>query len=354
MYLITQPRQDAGRIADAGRFTLRRVLRILPLFWLSMILTLWTGRGTPPPDVWAWTRQLFLIDFPLPQPVGWTLVFEIRFYVLVAVIVMLFRDRKLGFAALAAFLVLVSQVWPTAETMTSPIMLEFVMGIAVAAVCQSGIRLPASLLLLGAVGWFLYASVWLYPTIEINTFRWYGFGPPAALLLCATMMLERDGKLRTPSLALAAGNASYSTYLWHLGLIGVLSSFWSRSPQASIVYLFTLLFLTAVVSAVSYRLIERPLNVLSKRRRESGELHGALKTGLPQRLRSGCERLPACGWRQCGRMDGRKRLCARLAQVQRWRLCSAAGEGRGGEGRPVGRTVPTAVGVAGRGWQTGP
>lgn len=264
MYLIaTQPGNGAGNVEYAGRFAWRRMLRIYPLFWLSIILSTYVGRGMPPPDVWAWVRQLALIDFPTRQPVGWTLVFEIRFYVLVALLVLLFRKRRLGFAVLSAALVLASWLWPAADTATSPIMLEFVMGIAVAAVCKSGIRLPTSALLLGGLAWFLYAAFELYPSVDINAFRWYGFGPPAAMLLCAAMMLEREGRLPLPAITLSAGNASYSTYLWHIGLIGVLTSFWPRGPLASLLYLVAALALTAAASAISYRFIERPLIALS-------------------------------------------------------------------------------------------
>jgi exopolysaccharide production protein ExoZ len=193
------------------------------------------------------------------QPVGWTLVFEMRFYLLVAIVVLLFRNRAAGFATLAIGLIAAAQIWPTADVASSPIMLEFVMGMAVAAICQSKLKLPLPALFLVALCWLLYASFEIYPATEVNAFRWYGFGPPAAIFLYLALMLEQNGKLAVPGVIVAAGNASYSTYLWHLGLIGVLTVLWPRGPVASVAYLVAVLALTALVSAVSYQLVERPL-----------------------------------------------------------------------------------------------
>lgn len=57
------------------------------------------------------------------------------------------------------------------------------------------------------------------------------------------------------------------------------------------------------------------------------------------------------GWRQRCRVNGRARPGARLAPLQSRCLCRAAGDGRGGEGRTLGRAVSGAMGLVRWTWR---
>ena len=52
------------------------------------------------------------------------------------------------------------------------------------------------------------------------------------------------------------GNISYSVYLWHLPILLLLQAFFA--PGSSLYYL-SVLSLTAVISVLSYHLLERPM-----------------------------------------------------------------------------------------------
>jgi peptidoglycan/LPS O-acetylase OafA/YrhL len=89
------------------------------------------------------------------------------------------------------------------------------------------------------------------------------FGIPAALILVAAIGFE-DAKTRGQpwELSQEIGNASYSIYLTHFFVIGVLSAFASRadlSPAPRTLLALMAILLTAIVGIGVYRFFERPV-----------------------------------------------------------------------------------------------
>jgi peptidoglycan/LPS O-acetylase OafA/YrhL len=51
----------------------------------------------------SWIRALLFVDIPAAHPVAWTLFYEVRFYLMISVVILLFRTtRETGFAVWAA------------------------------------------------------------------------------------------------------------------------------------------------------------------------------------------------------------------------------------------------------------
>jgi exopolysaccharide production protein ExoZ len=209
------------------RFLVRRIVRIAPLYWVlnavaMLLLIALPGTFSNAHEVsWSWTLGNFLF-LPLPRPsglmvhvitVGWTLDYEMYFYVLFA-LAMLFRR---GLALLAAFLLasftlglVVKFHQPWLVLLTNNLLLEFLAGIGIALLLPR-LRVPA------VIGWILLfgglALLSLSDRFDIGHRLWT-FGVPCALILagCLIIGFRCDGFVGRK--LVTVGDASYSIYLF--------------------------------------------------------------------------------------------------------------------------------------------
>lgn len=216
------------REARPAEFFLRRLARIVPLYWVttSIILAyLLLHYGSlqavhfSPAVVIA--SYLFI---PYPQTdgymapihgVGWSLNFEMFFYVCFCLALPL--GRRLGVAVLTALLVgLVAinrTLPPPLDYLAEPIVLEFAMGMLIALAVREGYRLPvivcAALVSTGVVGFVL--SYW-----HTDIDHMVAWGIPSALVVAGVTLAKAP--LKSGPLARGVsflGDASYSLYLVH-------------------------------------------------------------------------------------------------------------------------------------------
>jgi exopolysaccharide production protein ExoZ len=274
MFIITRDRKHESRLAETADFLLRRVVRIYPLFWITLVFALLAGSGQPVESFADWVKTLLLIDTPPQHNVAWTLLFEIRFYLIVAVVILLSRrDLIAGFAIAAVGIgagvffagwgALPSGIW------TAPLMLEFLLGLAVGCLFVARIVIaPRAMLALG-LAWWLCTAILLYNNDAVKgDFRIAGSGVPAALILYGAMTLERLGVLRFPRFAVVAGDASYSVYLWHFVILAAAAKvFTGYGVGGAVAYIVACTALIATVGYFSFRLIERPLMRLARQTR---------------------------------------------------------------------------------------
>ena len=270
-----------GRGDGPGRFWLRRLIRVVPLYWaatsLYLILTLlfpdMALRSYSPAFIAA--SYLF---FPLPrddgvvQPVfglGWTLNYEMFFY-LVFGLGLAFR-RMAAVAGIAAALTLAVLLGWLAGLLpgalgfwTDPIVLEFVFGMALALAVRTGYRLrPAIAVFLMGTG--LLALALALPTrIIADLPRGLAWGVPVGLFVAGAVLGEfrrSDGAFAHALHAI--GDASYSLYLLHPFVIRLFRDLWSHGllDAAAWPCAYAALAVVGAVAAalVSYRLFERPV-----------------------------------------------------------------------------------------------
>lgn len=265
MFIIAKRTNDATAIGSAVSFAVRRGMRIFPLFWITMGFTLWVGVGVFPTTPLQWIRELTLVDMPPAHPVAWTLVFEVRFYLMVAVMILFFHRRRMdGFFVLAIMMcatIFAAQYgFVPVPWLMIPLVYEFVFGIAVAALLTFGIPLSPLIALVLGVTWMGWSAVVLFPTgASVDIYRIAGYGIPAALILYGLIALESKGSLRVPRWLEHAGDASYSVYLWHFAIVVGLARVWPRGQWFSAPsYLVTTLLLSGVAAFISFKCIERP------------------------------------------------------------------------------------------------
>ena len=282
-----------ARPGGAREFLRRRLVRVAPLYWVCTsaylgIVLLAHARGDPRtfslPAIFA--SYLFLPfrsfgahggEFPLLD-LGWTLNYEMFFYVLFALAIGLRRWKAVA-AIVAALLALtaaglVFQFGGAAPRFwTRPIVLDFGLGVLVAHLRCSGMRWRSavrwSLLALGVAVFVLDPLKLFSQPLGVTTpnglARVLTSGLPAAAVLAAAV-LGPDIVWRPLAPVVVLGNASYSLYLVHpfvliaVEKLAVRTDLVARSGGWPIVLAAVTLSVGAAFAA--FHLVEEPLTRL--------------------------------------------------------------------------------------------
>jgi peptidoglycan/LPS O-acetylase OafA/YrhL len=245
---------------DVGTYAIHRVTRLVPLLWVNVAFCMWLLPLLPyafevTPSGTALWRHLTITQALAPQvsrdlnPVLWTLTHEALFYLLVPLLLRakLLLVPLIGLGAYVAAWWWQVPLWPFQH---------------VFALFTIGILLAERRPLLA----FMMACV--FTVLRLHDVEPYQAAvvPVAIAIMLAGMALPGRMLWLTKPLAWA-GVISYSLYIWHYVLIGILAH------QSGIRWLYSVmgepyrnslargLFVTALViaaSTLSYWLIERP------------------------------------------------------------------------------------------------
>jgi peptidoglycan/LPS O-acetylase OafA/YrhL len=275
----------AGSVQGAGAFLLRRTLRVVPLYWLFttlMVLTLLIApsgvKDTDLDPAQILSSYLFL---PYERhdgriaPVlslGWTLNYEMFFYLLASAVLLLNWSRAVaGLLAALAFLALAGAAFDPNQTAltfwTNSIILEFGFGVLLAILWlrRGTDHVPLLAAALGFAG--LAALVMLNGT---TLPRAIAAGLPALLIVAGPVLflVPPPGPLNRAGLAL--GDASYALYLSHrfvlrLATLALLPFLPAGAGGAFLFIVIVTLAATALSLAVFHH-IERPLLAALNRR----------------------------------------------------------------------------------------
>ena len=153
--------------------------------------------------------------------VGWTLNFEMAFYVLFAVGLLAPR-RWMGVAGtvlvLAAVVAWGALAPPASETLrfyATPMVLEFGLGMLLG-LAWPRLRLPpAGVPIALAAAVLAFALMLAGPSLWGGADRLFVFGLPATVIVAAGLALEREGRAVRWRWLQVLGAASYATYLSH-------------------------------------------------------------------------------------------------------------------------------------------
>lgn len=282
-------------------FLARRVLRIYPLYWLSTLLLVpalfagsglgLRGDGTQP--------SLLLSLTLLPQdgvPLlaqAWSLVHEMVFYVVVALILATGTTRHAR--AILATIGLVAVIQSAmggalAHThLFSVHMVEFLAGMT--AWQLYGRLAPRVALLCGGLGCTSLTAIGIavadqpsYPLDAPERIVLYGL-PAFLLLLCALGLNQVRLPIRIARLARLLGDTSYSIYLFHVGPL-VAMAFATRhlslGPAAILTFAGMAVFLAITFGVLIGRVVELPLQrFLTERLARSAPRKQALRPSAP-------------------------------------------------------------------------
>jgi peptidoglycan/LPS O-acetylase OafA/YrhL len=218
-----------------AEFMRHRIRRIVPLYWLATSLMVIGAIAAPfmfkmlKWDVVALAKSLLFIPYenlsfrgtisPLLVP-GWSLNYEMFFYVLFALLLCVGRGWRVPLmVGVLAVLVTAGCIWhPTSaplQVYTNPVILEFAAGM-------------------------ILGRLWV---MKKHTRTGGGF-----------------------PVLMALGDASYSVYLTHIFTLGAMRVLWSRfvpagNLTASILWMVFAMTTCAVAGWACYWLVERPINI---------------------------------------------------------------------------------------------
>lgn len=278
-----------GKQQPARIFLWRRLLRIAPLYWILTTVKLalvWFFPVLEAHHMSPWNVIASFLFVPSIngageiRPVitlGWTLNFEMAFYLLFAcslgarrrfLWVLLPMIGALGLLGLVR-----TATWPAWTSLADPIVLEFAAGVLIAVLTMRR-RLPNGWMSGVAVGLGCAGLIWIKPGFSPALRAGY-WGLPAALVVLGTVGLERALHHRLPRWVLLLGSASYSIYLVQIFVFPVVDAVGLRlrasvaaiTPWELGVGIVATSFVGAIVAGVATHLVlERPLTELLKQR----------------------------------------------------------------------------------------
>ena len=254
-------------------FLMRRFIRIYPIYWvyaaLYMLLheTLLGSYGLSVPDI---IKSLLLFPGYSPSIIGpgWTLSFEVYFYISFGLFMSLGLLRGLSFMTLFfAASILIGSAFgfenAALHVVTDTLLIEFLAGAWIGYLFVTGVRISdmwsnvfLALALVGFVGGFAY-GYHRFPSILM-------WGLPSALLISGAVFKERGGRLpRIVQRCSFLGDSSYSLYLIHILLLDLffraLIAAFGKPDSAYLVICLALTALCILAALVLYELVEHRL-----------------------------------------------------------------------------------------------
>jgi peptidoglycan/LPS O-acetylase OafA/YrhL len=282
-FVMATATQNSTRSAEAAkRFILSRIGRIVPLYWAATTLFVALLLVAPRMFGAASFNLEHVISsyafipwrdpFGHPAPilnVGWTLNYEMWFYLVYTVLICVTMHRVIALSILfcaTSFLCNFGLSNVVFQTYTSPIVLEFVFGAVIGSLYSRTFHLSAG----SAVALFAIAAVGLaaYGGHVDNVNRFALFGIPAACFVASAVAFE--GRLHWPKPMQMVGDASYSLYLTHVFTVPVTVKLFAaidthhRLPGS--IVCATGILLSVIVGFACYEGLENPLGRLLKNR----------------------------------------------------------------------------------------
>lgn len=262
------------RETNAATFASRRIERIIPLYWLMTLATFGLthipglARNEVSDPLHLVQSLLFLSwingaeNYPVLN-VGWTLEFEMLFYAIAAAAMAC--TRRPWAATAAVMLALVASGRGTSFFLQNPMIIEFVFGMTIAAFLYDRRLFP----------WLLGATLFVLATLPVTQSSWrvWAIGLPSTVLVAGAVYVDLRKAYRGRILP-ELGDASYSIYLTHVIAISFACKIGVRlAPGVPLVIIIPLItvFATAI-GYLSYRLIEKHLISLGRRRRRATAL----------------------------------------------------------------------------------
>jgi exopolysaccharide production protein ExoZ len=275
--MVHASRELFGQKDARGAFIIRRLARIAPLYWLvSGVLlfhAVWRYDSTAMAAANLSPAQIAasFLFVPWPRPsgefepllaVGWTLNYEMFFYIVLAATLAL--PRRTAVTAAAIILVVAMTIAGATSGWPAPIATEFIFGMAIALAAEE-VKLSrgaaTTLMTAGAIAFIASAELSSH-----SEWRFAVWGIPAACIVAGAAMHRFDLSARIWSPALLLGEASYALYLVHPFMslprlitqrtLGVAAGIWDSHPFA---YSILLAAVVLPIAVAVHLVIERPI-----------------------------------------------------------------------------------------------
>jgi peptidoglycan/LPS O-acetylase OafA/YrhL len=280
--IVTAHRHEMFQLTALKRYTIKRVLRIFPTYWIIFLSVYFTAllipsfSGTVPHDLLLILKSLTLI--PLDKNivggtgapviiVAWSLQYEMLFYVLFSLLFLSKKTSLISVVVLLGLIVFFGSEFQKNFILSSYVLLFF-MGGGAALVARN--QSSNKRLLLGffvAIGIIVVTVYYRSLGIIVEGPRVFMLGCSFALIIFFLVNLEANGIVigggRTIQLI---GSASYVLYLLHFPMISILSKlslsiFGKDVPLIGILGIYIGIFLICLISSIIFhKVIELKIN----------------------------------------------------------------------------------------------
>ncbi len=269
--------QDKGWLA----FAIRRIMRIVPLYWLiltfkvlALLMTSGLALHSHFDPIYALKSYFFIpainIDGEIKplHGVGWTLNFEMFFYLLFTIALLL---RLPVVRSIAPVLILCaaaapfrSDAWPVAlQFYCDPVVIDFLAGMVIARQVQRGLTVSPVLATLLVTGGLLGLFLPIWPAAHLTLFQSLLVTAFSTATVVGAIPLEPKIGRHLPRWCIFLGAASYSLYLIHPIIAPASPVLFAKLGLA----LPTLAVLGSMIIAMTggallYVLVENPLSTI--------------------------------------------------------------------------------------------
>ncbi|ASJ72931.1 acyltransferase family protein [Granulosicoccus antarcticus] len=252
-------------------FFIHRIRRVAPMYWFFTLLMAAILLAMPSVfkntvfDVKAMFLSLAFIPhwslahtteaWPIVAP-GWSLNFEMYFYLIFAVSLFCAQRFRIAFITLvitAVFLiatVLNDGQSAIAEFFSKSLVFEFILGMLLAVAFKRGFRLPPA-----TAAWLLLLASCVL-LIKLPLPRIFEYGIPSFLVVMACLYV----KIGEHRWAVLLGDASYALYLSHIFTLGVLRKFVAphlgTGEMAAYLFVLISLIVCTLVSVVIHKYVD--------------------------------------------------------------------------------------------------
>lgn len=279
--MLVSARRSPSR--GPGAFLLNRVIRILPIYWILTSVFVAVALFAPQLmsssrfDLTHVIKSYLMIPamhpvIPMYWPIlipGWTLNYEMFFYMIFALGLALVPDRGRALSLFVGAVITAIALLPLFVSLdgipafyTSSVILEFVFGMVAAELYIAGHRISAPVggvcMALGA-GLLLLSDYVAFPDI-----RGLAFGIPALLIFTGAVFAPWRPTGKVVELLRPVGDASYSIYLTHMITMSAMGQGWRRFiggalPGNTILFIVVATAMCALGGFLFYRIVECPL-----------------------------------------------------------------------------------------------
>lgn len=269
----------AVRPTTPDAFISRRIIRIVPLYWLMTIITASVSNAnaltiTIPDDSIAMARSLFFLPCWNDQAgriapimtIGWTLNLAMMFYALFAFSLSLRPRLRLAtiVISLTGLVILGAIIAPQNAALalySDSIIGEFALGVLLGAAYVKNIfpfngKVPRAPL--GAVC-IAFALVWLVLHPQPGEMRLIAWGPAALALVTGGLLLEEIASRYAVRSLLFLGAASYAIYLSHVMVLSAVHAPALAVFRETGFAIGVLTVLCCLVGGALYWFVEKPM-----------------------------------------------------------------------------------------------
>jgi exopolysaccharide production protein ExoZ len=284
---------DLGRPSQFRSFITKRCLRIYPLYWLVLFAKILLSLvGDSNSEIFKTSFGRFIQIFLLvPQPgtnltnfigVSWTLTYEIFFYILFGLLILLKPNisKLVGGIWIVGLLANAVNLLPTERIFLLSFIfnmrnLEFIFGCLAAYIVSKSPALNGKFLVAIALSLLTVAvfNTKYNETAISSDVATLIYGIPFALTIVGSVIIEKSTPLKIPPFLIYLGNASYSIYLTHGFILNNITRIYLKFAQKyqssllslrsdNILYIAISLVIVGLsigFGCIVYNAIERPI-----------------------------------------------------------------------------------------------